>query len=317
VKFFPRQVFKDAVAIFIAFATLFVLAVVAEAPLGRLADPTDTTFVPRPDWYFLFLFEVLRLFEGPLEAFGSYVLPALAMLALILVPFVDRGAMRRVTQRTGAFAAVCLAAVCWGGLTLGAVMSTPAGSAAAGVSTGPADWAQLSPEELAGIGYFRKEQCATCHNLGAGPAKIGPDLGTSQVHKTAAWMIEHFRHPSQMVPGSAMPSIGLDDAQLNSLAAFLLKLTPENAAALAAAPAIAVEGALVYQANHCGSCHMVNGVGMRIGPALNGVGRRHTGDWIVKHFEDPASVSPGTIMPAYRFTPREMDRIVNYLLALP
>jgi ubiquinol-cytochrome c reductase cytochrome b subunit len=120
-----------------------------------------------------------------------------------------------------------------------------------------------------------------------------------------------------MVPGTAMPAISLADAQLNALAAFLLKLTPENAAALSSAPAFAVGGALVYQANYCGSCHMVNGIGMRIGPALNGVGQRRTREWIVKHFEDPASVSPGTLMPAYRFTPREMDRIVNYLLALP
>ena len=53
-KFFPAQVFKDTVAIFIAFAILYTLALVARVPLEQLADPTDTSYIPRPEWYFLF-----------------------------------------------------------------------------------------------------------------------------------------------------------------------------------------------------------------------------------------------------------------------
>ena len=68
---FPEQVFKDTVAIFVVFAVLFTLAVVVRAPLGRLADPTDTSYVPRPEWYFLFLFQTLKFFEGPLEIVGG------------------------------------------------------------------------------------------------------------------------------------------------------------------------------------------------------------------------------------------------------
>src|SRR6202051_2075096 len=66
-KFYPEQVFKDTVAIFIAFVILFGLAVLAHIPLERLADPTDSTYVPRPEWDFLFLFPSLKLFQGPLE----------------------------------------------------------------------------------------------------------------------------------------------------------------------------------------------------------------------------------------------------------
>ena len=69
-KFFPQQVFKDTMAVFIAFAILFGLAVVAKVPLGRIADPTDTAYIPRPEWYFLFLFQTLKFFEGPLEIVG-------------------------------------------------------------------------------------------------------------------------------------------------------------------------------------------------------------------------------------------------------
>src|SRR2546427_1069179 len=85
-KFFPEQVFKDTVAIFIAFVILFVLAVAVKVPLERLADPTDTSYIPRPDWYFLFLFQTLKLFRGSAEVVGSILLPTLAVVALLLRP---------------------------------------------------------------------------------------------------------------------------------------------------------------------------------------------------------------------------------------
>jgi ubiquinol-cytochrome c reductase cytochrome b subunit len=112
-KFFPEQVFKDTLAIFVAFTILAIMAVVARVPLGQLADPTDTAYIPRPDWYFLFLFQTLKFFEGPLEVVGSVVLPGLAVTALFLVPFFDRGRVRRVTERTAAIGVVLLAAIGW------------------------------------------------------------------------------------------------------------------------------------------------------------------------------------------------------------
>src|SRR4051794_34400026 len=99
VKFYPGQVFKDTIAIFVTFVVLFTMAIAVNVPLERLADPTDTSYIPRPDWYFLFLFQTLKLFRGPLEVIGSVVLPTVAIGALFLVPFIDRGAMRRVRQR--------------------------------------------------------------------------------------------------------------------------------------------------------------------------------------------------------------------------
>jgi len=317
-KFFPEQVFRDTVAIFIAFVTLFVMAVVVRVPLEQLADPTDTTYIPRPEWYFLFLFQTLKLFSGPLEIVGSVVLPTLAILGLILVPFVDRGKMRKVTQRTFAAALVCLAAIGWAGLTLTAVATTPKPAVAAQIDfSQPTGWLELSPMEMAGIGYFRQENCTSCHTVGDGKPNIGPDLAGTAIHKTGAWMIQHFKRPSVMVPGSAMPPIQLSDAQLNTLAAFLLKLNPQNAVALQSAPEFAVSGALIYQKSQCGSCHLVNGVGVKLGPPLNGLKRRRTEQWVEQHFRDPQALSPGSIMPPYRFTPSEMQKLVSYLFVLP
>src|SRR5262245_3747231 len=111
---------------------------------------------------------------------------------------------------------------------------------------------QLSSEDMAGIAYFRNENCESCRTVGEGKPKVGPDLANTATKKTAAWMIQHFKRPSALVPGSVMPPLQLTDAQLNSLAAFLLQLPPRNAEALQSAPDFAVAGALVYQPNKCG-----------------------------------------------------------------
>ena len=316
-RFYPGQVYKDTVAIFIAFAVLFTLAVAVTAPLGRLADPTDTSFIPRPDWYFLFLFETLKFFEGPLEVFASVVLPGVAVLALLLVPFLDRGRIERVGRRTVAFAVLFMAVCGWGALTLSAVWSTPAGVEVSVLAEGPGRWEELTPEALAGIGYYRQENCASCHTTNGTGSGIGPDLTLTSQRRSAAWMIEHFKRPSSMVPGTAMPAIQLSDKQMNALASFLLELTPKNAVALREAPREAVEGAMVYQRSRCAFCHQVNGTGRKVGPPLNGVSGRRSREWIAGHFLAPKTYSPGTLMPAYKFSPEDMESLVAYLYSLP
>lgn len=330
-KFFPEQVFKDTVGVAIGFIVLFTMAVVAHVPLERLADPTDTVYIPRPEWYFLFLFQALKFFKGPLEVFGSVVLPGLAMLTLFLVPFIDRGPMIRLGKRTFAITFAVLAALAWTGLTTAAVVTTPpnqesaddtttsatADAASTPAATGLAAWQQLTPPEVAGLALFKQQGCMGCH-LGSGQKGIGPDLTKMpQEHRTVAWMVPHFKNPSQVVPGSAMPPISLPSTDLNSLSLFVLKLTPDNEAALLAAPTFVTDGATVYQRSHCDACHQIHGVGAKLGPALDGVGSRHDRAWLEKHFADPQSVSPKSIMPAYKFTPAELDSICKYLLQLP
>ncbi|MBS1858967.1 MAG: cytochrome b N-terminal domain-containing protein [Acidobacteria bacterium] len=316
-KFFPGQVFKDTIAIFIAFAILFTLAIAARVPLEQLADPTDTSYIPRPEWYFLFLFQTLKLFEGPLEVVGAVVLPGLAVLTLILVPFIDRGQVVRVAKRTTAIAVVLLAAIGWAGLTTVAVATTPKAASVEVDYSAPTDWMQLSPEEMAGVAYFREENCANCHQVGDQGNAIGPDLTRRPIKRDAAWMIAHFKRPSSLRPGSSMPPIQLSDAQLNSLAAFLLKLNDRNASALENAPEFATRGAVLYQANHCGACHMVNGMGMKVGPVLNGLGKRQSRNWVIGHFQDPQKLAPGTIMPPYKLPPQDLETLTSYLFALP
>lgn len=316
-KFYPEQVFKDTVAIFLAFIVLFTLATAVEAPLGRLADPTDTSYIPRPEWYFLFLFQTLKFFEGPLEVVGSVVLPTLGIIALMLVPFIDRSQVIKVTQRTVAIGVVLLAGIGWTSLTVAAIRSTPPQAEAEGIAAEPQVWEQLSPPEMAGIGYFRRENCQGCHKVGSRGQAVGPDITRASSKRDAKWLIDHFKAPQQQVPGSSMPPVSLNDSQMNQLAAFLLKLTPRNAEALDSAPDYVVEGAMVYEQQRCGICHQVNGVGMKLGPGLNGIAQRRDREWLVQHFIDPKKMSPGSTMPPYRFNDRDMDRITRYLMTIP
>lgn len=317
-KFYPEQAAKDVVAVFIAFVVLFAVTVALDVPLERLADPTDTTYIPRPEWYFLFLFQTLKFFEGSLEVIGAVVLPTLAIVALMLLPFIDRGRVQALSQRKTAFAAVTLAAIGWAALTGAAIVSTPEqAEQSQSALAATYDWKQLTPVELAGLSCYRQENCETCHNLSRGEPKMGPTLATVAERKSADWMIAHFRNPSQVVPGSPMPAIQLPDELLNCLSAFLLKVNSENAQALETVPDLAVRGARVFQERGCGNCHVVNGVGVQIGPPLNGVNERRTKDWVIGHFREPAKYSPGSTMPAYDLSPEETEALVAYLFELP
>jgi len=317
-KFFPEQMLKDVVAVFTAFAILYLMALLVAVPLERLADPTDLSYVPRPDWYFLFLFQTLKFFNGSLEPVGSVLLPGLGVLALFLTPFMDRAKVMKLTQRTTALGVVALAFVGWGALTLAAIKTTPPPQEQQASSLpNAAGLNQFSPQELAGLGYFRQEKCVACHNLNEGSPKAGPNLATASEHKNAAWMIKHFKNPNEVVPGSNMPPILLSDANLNALASFLLKLTPDNANDVASVPDEILRGAQIYEAQACGNCHMVNGAGAKLGPPLNGLSQRRDRQWVEKHFANPAALSPGSIMPPSQFSPGDMQAIVDYLMSLP
>jgi ubiquinol-cytochrome c reductase cytochrome b subunit len=318
-KFYPEQVAKDTMAIFFAFAILFTLAIMVRVPLERMADPTDTSYIPRPEWYFLFLFQMLKVFEGPMEVVGTVILPSLAILALILTPFIDRGKMVRVRQRTLAMGVVVLAAIGWGGMTAAAIRSTPPQTAAASIDfSGPTQWMQLKPAELSGIHYFKEQNCGACHNVMAGgEAKAGPNLLNTGRRHDKEWMLLHFKEPEKTSPGSAMAPVNLNTVQLNDLAAAMAALTPDNGDLISTAPEFAANGAALYQKNFCSACHMVNGVGGKTGPVLNGLAARRSEAWTTEHFLNPQKMSPGTPMPAYKLSGRDMQDMVAYLFTLP
>jgi mono/diheme cytochrome c family protein len=282
------------------------MAILARVPLGHMADPTDLSYVPRPEWYFLFLFQFLKWFEGPLEVVGAVILPTLAIVALILVPFIDRGKMKTVRRRWGAIGLASLAAIFWGGLTARAVATTPESREMDMSLVKP--WQEISAGNLASIGFFRKAQCGACHVLGK--SGTGPDLTLAPSSRPADWLEQHIKS-NPKAPGT------LTDEQMKMLVAFVAQRSAKAVDAWQNAPQNAVEGARIYLANDCGSCHKLNGVGDELGPALNSVGERHDRSWIEQHFADPPKYSPDSIMPAFQFRPDELKLITDYIMAIP
>ena len=125
VPFFPDVLFKDAVVSLVVFLVLIALAYLVGAPLEERANPIDTTYTPRPEWYFLFLFQLLKYFPGNLEVIGVFVLPTLAVAVLFLLPLLDRSARRHPLARplvTGGAAFGVLAVL---GLTLLSIREAP------------------------------------------------------------------------------------------------------------------------------------------------------------------------------------------------
>jgi ubiquinol-cytochrome c reductase cytochrome b subunit len=211
---FPDQIFKDARFILVIFLALSAFALFSPAPLEPQADPTDSTYNPRPEWYFYFVFEMLRIFEGPFEVVGTVVLPAAAVLVLVLIPFLDRSAERDPAKRKFMLSGA--------GVVVAAVLALTIAGARAPMVIVPAVTAE---SVLAGRAVYARSGCSGCHAIHGKGGSIGPDLTHVGTRKPdAEWHIRHLKDPRSMVPGSIMPKIDLSDRELNELADYMLSL---------------------------------------------------------------------------------------------
>ena len=314
-KFYPKQLFRDLCAVFAAFLCLFFAACFLDAPLERMADPTDTEYVPRPEWYFLFLFQLLKIFPGRLELIGTLVLPSLTVLILVLLPFLHR---IHVTILRGRIQSACVAALAfsiWLGLTSAAGWTAPHPKGNALIPAQATEWARVSPEVIAGSGYFRSLHCDSCHNLIVGTPKPGPTLGLTGIQHPRDWMLEHFNGESKArLDGNEPFSLTLP--QRNALLIFVASVKPESLQTLSRISPEFLNGAQTFVANACASCHKVNGIGGDIGPSLNGLSSRRNENWVLAHFASPRKLSPGSIMPPYHFDQKDQRDLTAYLFSL-
>ncbi len=118
--FWPDIIVEDALVAAVVLLVVIGLMVALGVPTEGKADPTDTSYVPRPEWYFMFLFQMLKYFPGNLEWVGAAVLPALALLLILLLPLYDRSPWRSPRRRPLAMLAVVVAALVIGFLTYAA-----------------------------------------------------------------------------------------------------------------------------------------------------------------------------------------------------
>jgi menaquinol-cytochrome c reductase cytochrome b/c subunit len=210
--FFPYAVLKDSAMTLVVVAVIIALALILGADQGPKADPTTTSYVPRPDWYFFFLFEVLRVIKPPaLVPVATVIIPTIAMVLLLLLPFYDRSPERRPERRPIATTAGILTIITIAYLTyLGAEAGSPNEIALA-----------VPPQYKAGEEVVAQSGCGACHKIGTnGNNGPGPEL----THIGARIPREAIIRSLQVGPG-IMPSYqGLPPKKLNDAADFLSSL---------------------------------------------------------------------------------------------
>jgi mono/diheme cytochrome c family protein len=191
------------------------------------ADPGTTNFVPRPDWYFYFLFYLLRIFKWPESVFlGTVGVPTILLILAIGFPFLDRRRERRPLRRPVAMVAMALTAVSMGVLTYkGATAKESLASEVIGSVPSWIKSEQLPPAAVPGAKLFAASGCTSCHTyLGTGSSNLGaPDLtDIGSKHLGIDFQIRHLKCPSCVTPGSPMPKFAsLGEANLRKLAIFL------------------------------------------------------------------------------------------------
>jgi len=125
VKFYPDIIYKDALVAFGLFILLVMMAVFIGVANEPKANPNDTAYIPRPEWYFMFLFEMLKYFPGEIEWIGTAIIPGLAVLALFFLPFFDRNPKRHWSKRKFAISFMTVIVLGMVGLTMLAAATTP------------------------------------------------------------------------------------------------------------------------------------------------------------------------------------------------
>ena len=210
-KPFYVALLKDALVVAVLFSSIIAIAAWQGIPLGPAADPNSTNFVPRPEWYFLDLFQLLWYVKGNLEPLGIFIMPTVGIIVLLALPFFDRGRERHPFRRPFATGAVSLVVAGVLVLTyLGATSPAPSLSA-------PAVAAGSSPAVAAGANLFAQEGCITCHTIDGHGGTVGPNLTHVGSTLSTQAIITRVTHG-----GGVMPAFSsLSPQQLQDLAAYL------------------------------------------------------------------------------------------------
>jgi menaquinol-cytochrome c reductase cytochrome b/c subunit len=232
--FFPWAMFHDTVMSLVVVCVIIALAVIWKYTglLGvhytAKADPGTTSFVPRPDWYFYFLFYLLRIFKWPETVIiGTIGIPTICLVLLLGLPFVDTRMERRLSRRPVAIVAAVLVILSMGVLTWkGATAKEALGSEVLGAVP---DWAQkegfaANEVAVAGAELFA-QSCTTCHTyLGAGSSNYGaPDLSAIGASGQGVDFFERYVSDPSQFGNTIMPKFGdqLSKEQIHQIAVFL------------------------------------------------------------------------------------------------
>lgn len=212
--FWPDHAFMGAIVMLVVFIVLVLIVVFFPPPHESVARPIDTSYIPRPEWYFLFLMEILKLFPGELEFVGAVIVPALAIMVLLLLPFFDRTPVMRALKRPLASGVGVFVLVAIIFLTIRGMAATP-----------PHMTSRSTFIEL-GERLYHEQDCSSCHTINSGGTPIGPDLDGIGERRTLSWVHKYLEDPLLIKPDSAMPGyLGvLTHEEIEGISLYLISL---------------------------------------------------------------------------------------------
>jgi ubiquinol-cytochrome c reductase cytochrome b subunit len=301
--FYPYQAFRDTVVVSIVLVAVMAMAWRGMPPLEGPADPTDANYIPRPEWYFLGLFQLLKYFPGKWEVVGAIVIPGVVAALLALLPWIDRGPERDPRRRPIVMVTVFVGLLAVVGLTTLGWRDRPI--------TAPAD--RWSLREIGGRSIAAYSGCAKCHT----DTGMADPLESLALARGAEWIAGHVTDPEMIAPGLREPPAARSEREVAAILAYLRRVSrhpyPGNPPEL--------EVAATVWARYCVGCHTIDGDGGEDGPDLShaGVkdGKPQDVATIRTWIEDPEALDPLADMPSFgkRLTPAQLDAISQYLAA--
>jgi quinol---cytochrome c reductase cytochrome c subunit, bacillus type len=221
--FFPYAVTKDAIMACVVMAAIITMSLVLGAELGSKPNPATSTYVPRPEWYFFFLFELLRVIKPPsLVPLATIGVPTIGMILLFLLPFYDRSPERRPERRpiamfTAIFVIGAMALLTYEGANAGSPTAIETPTPAAVVQQGGKALAEFEAGKLG----VAQSGCLSCHKIGEnGNDGPGPNLSHIGARLPRQGIARTLVNPT-----APMPSFkNLPPQKFNAIVAFLSQL---------------------------------------------------------------------------------------------
>ena len=245
--FYPRQVLMDLSLTALLIIGLGLLCFFVPMQLGPPANPADAQYVPRPEWYYLPIFQWLKYWHGAASVVGILVVPTVLVAAVIALPFLDRGIERRPWKRPvamGAYAFVLFALVALGlrsqfldkhdpGVAQQLAkqkteedeyMRKPFEPELSSASLTAANVALADPLAAKGKAVFEAQSCNACHgDAGVGTA-AAPALVGIAAKVSPDQLAQLFKHPTGKMTAGGMPPMDLPPDDLKALIAYVESL---------------------------------------------------------------------------------------------
>ena len=220
-RFYPEHLGRTAIAFGAVFVILLLLAWNCTAHLEAPAGTLIPDYLPRPEWYYMWVFQLLTYFTGAWEMVGSLLVPVGGVMLMFLVPFISESRMKGLVNRpvSMAIGLTFLVSVIY--LTSMAYSEAKPYNEIVMVPSKP-----LSAEAQKGLHIYVERQCSYCHNImGQGGHRTGPDLSNVVAKKrTSDYLIKYVKNPASILPSTTMSDYDLEPEELKALASFMLSL---------------------------------------------------------------------------------------------